>query len=143
MDRKGQEQRLPERYIRTIGIIEDDRLLNQALDMSLKNAGYATVCARTRAEALALMGNGEALLLIDIGLPDGDGIGLYQELKSKFCARLQAGDQTQLHHERMIPAIFLTARDEEKDMLAAFDMGADDYVVKPFSMNVQIGRAHV
>lgn len=136
MDREGQEQRLPERDIRTIGIIEDDRLLNQALDMSLKNAGYATVCARTRAEALALMGNGEALLLIDIGLPDGDGIGLYQELKSKFCARLQAGDKTQLHHERMSPAIFLTARDEEKDMLAAFDMGADDYVVKPFSMKV-------
>ena len=73
----------PERDVLTIGIIEDDRLLNQALDMSLKNAGYATVCARTRKDALSLMGKGEALLLIDIGLPDGDGICLYQELQDR------------------------------------------------------------
>lgn len=108
----------------TIGIIEDDKLLNQALDIALRNAGYDTICARTKREALALLGNKESLLLIDIGLPDGDGIGLYQELQKK----------------RNIPAIFLTARDEEQDMLAAFDMGADDYVVKPFSIKVLLKR---
>lgn len=108
----------------TIGIIEDDKLLNQALDIALRNAGYDTICARTKREALALLGDKESLLLIDIGLPDGDGVGLYQELQKK----------------RSIPAIFLTARDEEQDMLAAFDMGADDYVVKPFSIKVLMKR---
>lgn len=108
----------------TIGIIEDDILLNQALDMALQKAGYDTVCAHTRKEALSFLGDREELILVDIGLPDGDGIRLYQELQ----------------RNRNIPAIFLTARDEEQDMLAAFDTGADDYVVKPFSMKVLLKR---
>lgn len=112
---------------RTIGIIEDDLLLNQALKMALQNAGYDILCAHTAKEALALLGNREALLLVDIGLPDGDGIHLYQELRKK----------------REIPAIFLTARDEERDMLTAFDTGAEDYVVKPFSMEVLLKRIQV
>ena len=107
-----------------IGIIEDDKLLNQALDIALQNAGYDTICVHTKKEALTLLGNGEDLLLVDIGLPDGDGLRLYQELQKT----------------RNIPAIFLTAKDEERDMLAAFDMGADDYVVKPFSMKVLLKR---
>ena len=107
-----------------IGIIEDDRLLNRALKLTLQKAGYETICAHTRQEALSLMGNKEELLLIDIGLPDGDGISLYRELRKR----------------QNVPAIFLTARDEERDMLAAFDTGADDYVVKPFSMKVLLKR---
>lgn len=113
------------REARMIGIIEDDRLLGQALEKSLKAAGYGAVCARTKGEALSRLGKEEALLLIDISLPDGDGFELYQELRERG---------------RKIPAIFLTARDEERDMLAAFDMGADDYVVKPFSMKVLLKR---
>lgn len=109
-----------------IGIIEDDLLLNQALHIALKNAGYRTSCAYTKKEALTLLGDSESLLLIDVGLPDGDGISLYRELMSQ--------------NRHRIPAIFLTARDEERDMLAAFDTGADDYVVKPFSMKVLLKR---
>lgn len=124
----------------TIGIIEDDRLLNQALDMSLKSSGYATVCACTKKDALSLMGKGESLLLVDIGLPDGDGIRLYRELQDKCLAKLPGGAQIQTKSDGKIPAIFLTARDEEQDMLAAFDIGADDYVVKPFSMRVLLKR---
>ncbi len=120
----------------TIGIIEDDRLLNHALDMSLKSAGYATVCARTKKDALSLLGNEESLLLIDIGLPDGDGITLYRELQDKYRTKFRGGAQMQPAADSKIPAIFLTARDEERDMLTAFDVGADDYVVKPFSMKV-------
>lgn len=107
-----------------IGIIEDDRLLNQALKLTLEKAGYETMTAHTKKEALSLLGKGEELLLVDIGLPDGDGISLYQELRGR----------------QKTPAIFLTARDEERDMLAAFDIGADDYVVKPFSMKVLLKR---
>ena len=107
-----------------IGIIEDDRLLNESLKIALNSAGYKTICAHTKAEALACLGTAEDLLLIDIGLPDGDGISLYREL----CER------------RRVPAVFLTARDEERDMLAAFEEGAEDYVVKPFSVKVLIKR---
>ena len=110
-----------------IGIIEDDVLLNQALNIALKNTGYSTICMYTKKDALSLIKDKVELLIIDIGLPDVNGIYLYQELQKK----------------RKIPAIFLTARDEEKDMLEAFDIGADDYVVKPFSVKVLLKRIEV
>ena len=108
----------------TIGIIEDDTLLHQALKTALQNAGYQTVSAYTKQEALTEITGGESLLLIDIGLPDGNGIACYKKIRENA----------------EIPAIFLTARDEETDMLTAFDTGADDYVVKPFSMKVLLKR---
>lgn len=55
----------------TIGIIEDDTLLHQALKTALQNAGYQTVSAYTKQEALTTITGSESLLLIDIGLPDG------------------------------------------------------------------------
>ena len=116
-----------------IGIIEDDRLLNQALEIALRNAGYDTVCVRTKKEALSKLDGKEDLLLIDIGLPDGDGVRLYQQL------RRESGEL----QKKSTPAVFLTARDEERDMLAAFDLGAEDYVVKPFSMKVLLKRIEV
>ena len=108
----------------TIGIIEDDTLLHQALKTALQSAGYQTVSAYTKQEALTAVTGSESLLLIDIGLPDGNGLACYKEIREKA----------------EIPAIFLTARDEETDMLTAFDTGADDYVVKPFSMKVLLKR---
>lgn len=114
-----------------IGIIEDDRLLNQALEIALREAGYDTVSIHSKKEAFTLLDGREALLLIDIGLPDGDGVRLYQELQKKW------------KQKQMVPAVFLTARDEERDMLAAFDVGAEDYVVKPFSMKVLLKRIEV
>ncbi len=108
----------------TIGIIEDDRLLNQALNKFLTDNGYDTVCAHSGREVFAAAADHPDLWLIDIGLPDGNGLDLYRELTAV----------------RKIPAVFLTARDEERDMLQAFDMGAEDYVVKPFSMKVLLKR---
>ena len=98
----------------TIGIIEDDTLLHQALKTALQNAGYQTVSAYTKQEALTTITGSESLLLIDIGLPDGNGLACYKKIREKA----------------EIPAIFLTA----------FDTGADDYVVKPFSMKVLLKR---
>ena len=66
-----------------IGIIEDDRLLNQALNKMLTDKGYDTTCAHSREEALALSVDRIDLFLIDIGLPDGDGLKLYRELKAE------------------------------------------------------------
>ena len=57
-----------------IGIIEDDKLLNQALEIFLRKEGYDTICLNTRKEALARLTGKEDLFLLDIGLPDGDGI---------------------------------------------------------------------
>lgn len=111
----------------TIGIIEDDKLLNQALELAFAKAGYKTVCSYSVKEALADIKGNEDLLLIDVGLPDGDGITLCRTIRKK----------------RKVPAIFLTARDEEWDMLAAYDAGAEDYVVKPFSMKVLLRRVEV
>lgn len=110
--------------IMTIGIIEDDRLLNQALNKFLTDNGYDTVGAHSGREAFAAAEDHPDLWLIDIGLPDGNGLDLYRELAAV----------------RRVPAVFLTARDEERDMLQAFDMGAEDYVVKPFSMKVLLKR---
>ena len=98
----------------TIGIIEDDTLLHQALKTALQNAGYQTVSVYTKREALTTITGSESLLLIDIGLPDGNGLACYKKIREKA----------------EIPAIFLTARDEETDMVTAFDTGADDYVGK-------------
>lgn len=110
-----------------IGIIEDDSLLKRALDTALRNQGYTTLLANSKKEAIRNLNRKVDLLIIDIGLPDGDGINLYKEL--------------QMH--RKIPAIFLTARDDESDMLKAFEIGADDYVLKPFSMKVLFKRIEV
>lgn len=110
-----------------IVIIEDDGLMNQALEIFLQKEGFETLCLRTRKEAISRFTGKEDLLLIDIGLPDGDGIRLYRELREMG----------------KVPAIFLTARDEEADMLAAFEGGAEDYVVKPFSMKVLMKRIQV
>ena len=84
-----------------IGIIEDDNLLRKALDTSLQNQGYTTILAGSRKEAIKNIDRSVDLLIVDIGLPDGDGINLYQELQKNG----------------RIPAIFLTAKDDEKDML--------------------------
>ena len=106
--------------MKTIVIIEDDVLLNEALCKTFTNAGYCAKSAHSMKQGMALFNDSVSLAVIDIGLPDGDGITL--------CRRIQNLYKT--------PVIFLTARDEETDMLHAFDSGADDYLVKPFPMAV-------
>ena len=109
-----------------IGIIEDDRMLNHALKKALEKEGFEVSQAFTYREAKGMRRESakEDLLLIDVTLPDGNGIQLYEEIG----------------REREVPAIFLTACDEEREMLAAFDAGADDYVVKPFRLKVLLKR---
>lgn len=109
-----------------IGIIEDDRLLNEALCTYLETLGYITDSAFSFEEGMALADKHPDLLLADIGLADGSGIEICRMVRGKT------------------PVIFLTAKDGEEDMLRAFGCGADDYLVKPFPMPVlEIGRAHV
>ena len=92
----------------TIGIIEDDRLLSRSLKVVLEKEGYRTLQVYTKKDAGQILQGTEELLLVDIGLPDGNGMELYHTLMKKW--------------NRKIPAIFLTARDEEQEMLKAFDL---------------------
>ena len=101
-----------------IGIIEDDRLLNEALCTYLETIGYLTDSAFSFKEGIELSKRQHDLLLADIGLADGSGIEICRMVRGKT------------------PVIFLTAKDGEEDMLRAFGCGADDYLVKPFPMPV-------
>lgn len=106
-------------------LIEDNETIIMGLEYLLSQEGYGIVTARGAAEAKELL-NGENcdLVLLDIGLPDGDGYDLCGEIKQK---------------SRM-PIIFLTAREEESDVVKGLDMGADDYIVKPFRNRELISR---
>lgn len=105
----------------TILIVEDDPLLNDGLCYNLQKAGYSTLQAWTCREAeVHLAQAAVSLVLLDIRLPDGSGLEL--------CRRLRRTSVT--------PVIFLTANDTEQDIVKGFDMGADDYLAKPFSTAV-------
>lgn len=103
-----------------IGIVEDDALLCEAVSQMLLRAGYEVRRAGTMKDAKQLMEGQPDLLLVDAGLPDGDG--------TEVCRMA--------HEKWKIPVIFLTARDEEERVVQAFDTGADDYLVKPVSFNI-------
>ena len=97
-----------------IAVIEDDTLLGQALVEMLTSHGYQAFAAESVTKARRLLERQPVdLLLIDRGLADGDGVEL---------CRQRSGQEK-------LPAIFLTARDEEEDIVEAFDAGADDYLV--------------
>ena len=106
-------------------IIEDDFSLNNTLAYNLRTAGYTVDSAYNAKEAFEYLKQYHYILLIlDINLPDGNGFELYSELKEKSNASI----------------IFLTANDLENDIVKGFDLGADDYITKPFSVLELISR---
>lgn len=103
-------------------VVEDDRLLNRTLCYNLSAAGYEVDSAMTKAEAAALSEKLDYdLTVLDVNLPDGDGFDFCRELKER---------------RSDTAVIFLTAHDMESDMIRGFEMGADDYVTKPFPISV-------
>lgn len=104
----------------TIAIVEDDKLFNEAVAIFLSKEGFQTIRGYSCREGMELVSQNPDLMLIDLTLPDGDGF--------QVCRRARDFSD--------IPAVFFTARDEEIDMIRAFDSGCDDYVVKPFPMTV-------
>ncbi len=107
----------------TILIVEDEQDLIETLEFSLQREGYTTRCARTGEEALKALESGTQpdLVLLDLMLPGVSG--------TEVCRQLRAQNKT-----RAVPVIMLTAKAEEIDRVVGFEVGADDYVVKPFSM---------
>lgn len=106
-------------------LVEDNESIILGLEYLLEGEGYEYKTAKTFGEAQALF-NSEYfdMALLDISLPDGDGFEL--------CRRLKKTQE--------IPVIFLTAREEENDVVKGFDMGADDYIQKPFRNRELVSR---
>lgn len=103
-------------------VVEDDRLLNNTLSYNLMAAGYSVDSAATKAAAAKFCaGQDYGLIILDVNLPDGSGFDFCKEVKE--CRPETA-------------VIFLTARDMESDQLRGYELGADDYVTKPFPMSV-------
>lgn len=106
----------------TILIVEDELDLQQILAYNLEHAGYAVRVAGTGREALRLaQEEPPQLVLLDLMLPD--------MLGTQICKQLKEDPRTQA-----VPVVMLTARGEESDRVLGFELGADDYVVKPFSV---------
>lgn len=106
-------------------IVEDDDTISSGLDFCLTKENFQVVTASTGRDALSLISdNNIDLLLLDINLPDINGITLYKKIKEL----------------KDIPTIFLTANDLETTVVQALDMGADDYITKPFKTRELISR---
>lgn len=109
----------------TILVIEDDAHLNGALTATLKAAGYRPVPARTAAEGLRWFRHySPDLVLLDLGLPDQDGLTVIRALRA----------------EGTTPIVILSARDTEAVKVEALDLGADDYLSKPFGVDELLAR---
>ena len=101
-------------------VVEDDLALSAGLCFELDAHDYLSVAAYTCKKALQLLEEGSFdLALLDVNLPDGSGFDLCREIKSRFPD---------------LPVIFLTANDLESDVLSGFDLGAEDYITKPFGL---------
>ncbi|GAP36500.1 two-component system response regulator CreB [Piscinibacter sakaiensis] len=100
-------------------LLEDEPAIADTLVYALRSEGYAVEHVRLVAEARAALAgpDGPALAILDIGLPDGSGFDVCRELRRRS----------------ELPVLFLTARHEEIDRVLGLELGADDYVVKPFS----------
>ena len=105
-------------------IVEDSMELSGVLCRNLQEEGFAVSAAYCLAQARKALDSGIDLCLLDLTLPDGDGFS--------FCRYL--GENT------AIPVILLTVRDDAQDMVQGLAIGADDYVTKPFHMDVLVSR---
>ena len=109
-------------------IIEDEPDIRKTLEYNISREGYEVISASSLSEARHnLESSSFSLLLLDLMLPDGSGLDLFRELK-------------QDKSKSSMPVIILTAKDDEVDKVVGFELGADDYVTKPFSVRELILR---
>jgi DNA-binding response OmpR family regulator len=108
-----------------IVVVEDDARIADLLDLYLREAGYRPLLAASGERALELVREHRPVLaVVDVGLPGIDGF--------EVCRRIRA--------DGPLPVVFLTARDAETDRVRGFELGGDDYVVKPFSPREVVAR---
>jgi len=111
--------------LKHIFFVEDDLSLINGLSFAIKKQGYEIDVARTSLEAEELWTNGKYdLVILDVSLPDGSGYDLCRKIRKTS----------------KVPIIFLTAADEETDIIMGLDIGGDDYITKPFKLAVFMSR---
>ena len=109
-------------------VIEDEPTMRRFLRTSLAANGYAVVEAATAREGLAqAAGRNPEVILLDLGLPDGDGLDVARRIRER----------------QKTPIVVLSARGREQDKVAALDLGADDYLTKPFGVAELLARLRV
>jgi DNA-binding response OmpR family regulator len=109
-------------------VVEDDTLLRRSLKYRLEREGYAVTAADNSTDALTFARRDRPdLILLDIGLPDGDGLDVARTLQ----------------REMAVPIIFLTGRGNESDIVVGLELGAEDYITKPFGMRELLARLRV
>ncbi len=108
-------------------VVEDEATISNFICRALVSAGYKTLTAPTGREGLTLFfSHRPGLVLLDLGLPDMDGLEVLEQIRSG--------------PEEETAVIILTARDRESEKVKALDMGADDYIVKPFGVAEVLAR---
>lgn len=106
-------------------LVDDDELLRRSLAFSLERAGYRVSTASAAEDGLDLSRrDAPDLVLLDIGLPGMDGLDALREFREK----------------QRVPVIFVTGRHREIDQVLGLELGADDYVTKPFANDVLLAR---
>ena len=110
--------------MKKILLVEDNETIILGLKYSLEQEGFEVDVAKSVKETQKKLENTFDLYLLDISLPDGNGFEICKEIKSK----------------QDVPVIFLTARDEETNVVLGLDIGADDYIIKPFRIRELISR---
>jgi DNA-binding response OmpR family regulator len=115
-----------DRAVTRVLIAEDEPRLVSFLEKGLRGNGFTTSLARNGATALAVASDADFdLMILDLGLPDIDGLDVLRSLRER-------GDR--------LPVVILTARDEVSDKVDGFNLGADDYVTKPFRFEELLAR---
>ena len=108
--------------------IEDEPDIRKNLEYNLSRENYTVTSASSLSEAESVLNSNKySLILLDLMLPDGSGLDL--------CKKMKSNPETET-----IPIIILTAKDDEVDKVVGFELGADDYVTKPFSVRELILR---
>ena len=107
--------------------MEDDLSLINGLSFALQKQGYELTVSRTKAEAEQIWKKGGYdLILLDVTLPDGSGFDLCKKIRETS----------------KVPILFLTAADEETDIIMGLDIGGDDYMTKPFKLSIFLSRVN-
>lgn len=107
-------------------LVEDDRMIGEATSVALRDAAYAVDWVQDGETALRVLDNQEhQAVLLDLGLPKRDGLEVLRQLRASG---------------KRLPVIIVTARDAVEDRIKGLDLGADDYLVKPFDINELLAR---
>lgn len=110
-----------------IFLLEDDSALQRGIELKLSKEGHNIICADTIASAYQKMNHSFDMAILDLNLPDGSGMDICRELRKKLSST---------------HILILTSNDAETDIVMGYEMGADDYMTKPFSLSVLLSKVN-